>query len=258
LARFFCYILYMKVKVKKPLFFTFPVLLLGLCSLFSCAAGIQGRLQADGSGEFTVSTSLEPRTAALILSLKNMGGSSSSGGDAVLDGGAIAASMSAAPGIRSVSFHNTSPRSIEGPVSISRIGDFLAPAEGKKGFITFGQAAQNGFFRLAIVMNRASAPEILSLVSAEISDYLAALMAPLVTGEELTKAEYLSLVASIYGQGTAGEIGRGSIRAAVDFPGQVHSTQGGSHSGKRAEFVIPLLDLLVLETPLRYEVTWSP
>jgi hypothetical protein len=229
---------------------------LGLCSLFSCAAGIQGRLQADGSGEFTVSTSLEPRTAALILSLKNMGGSS--GGDAVLDGGAIAASMSAAPGIRSVSFRNTSPRSIEGPVAISRIGDFLAPAEGKKGFVTFGQAARNGFFRLAIVMNRASAPEILSLVSSEISDYLAALMAPLVTGEELTKAEYLSLVASIYGQGTADEIGRGSIRAAVDFPGQVHSTQGGSHSGKRAEFVIPLLDLLVLETPLSYEVTWSP
>jgi hypothetical protein len=246
----------MKMKAEKPWFFVFPVLLLGLCSLFSCAAGIEGRLQADGSGEFTVSTSLEPRTAALILSLKNMGGSS--GGDTVLDGGAIAASMSAAPGVRSVSFRNTGPRSIEGPVAISRIGDFLAPAEGKGGFITFEQAARGGLSRLTIVMNRESAPEILSLVSSEISDYLAALMAPLVTGEELTKAEYLSLVASIYGQSTADEIRRGSIRAVLDFPGQVRSAQGGSHSGKRAEFAVPLLDLLALETPLRYEVTWSP
>jgi hypothetical protein len=246
----------MNMRSKNLRLSIYIILLLGSASLFSCAAGIQGRLQADGSGEFTVSTSLEPRTAALIRSLKTMAGTSgSTGTDAILDGNAIAASMAAAPGIRSVSFRNTSPRSIEGPVAISRIGDFLAPAEGKGGFITFEQGGK-GLSRLTIVMDRASAPEILSLVSAEISDYLSALMAPLVTGEEITKSEYLALVASIYGQGTADEIGRGSIRAVVDFPGQVNSVQGGSHSGKRAEFVIPLLDLLVLETPLRYEITW--
>ncbi|MDR0602139.1 MAG: hypothetical protein LBG42_07120 [Treponema sp.] len=240
------------MKMRKCFFLSGALLPL----FVSCTAGVQGRLAADGSGEFAVSTSLEPRTAALIRSLKTMGGSSA-GTEAILDGEGIARSMSSAPGVRSVSFRNTGSRSIEGPLSISRIGDFLAPAGGKGGFITLEQGA-GGVSRLAVVMNRASAPEILSLVSAEVSDYLAALMAPLVTGEELTKTEYLSLVASIYGQGTADEIARGTIQAAVDFPGQVNSVRGGSRSGKRAEFTVPLLDVLVLETPLSYEVTWTP
>ncbi|MDR1286024.1 MAG: hypothetical protein LBK08_00290 [Treponema sp.] len=240
------------MKIRKRLFL-FGIIL----PLFvSCTAGIKGRLAADGSGEFTVSTSLEPRTAALIRSLKSVAGPSP-GTEPVLDGESIARSMSSAPGIRSVSFRNTDSRSIEGLLAVSHIGEFLAPAGGKGGFITLEQGA-GGVSRLSIIMNRDSAPGILSLVSAEVSDYLAALMAPLVTGEDLTRAEYLSLVASIYGQGTADEIARGSIQAAVDFPGQVRSVRGGSCSGKTAEFTIPLLDLLVLETPLSYEVSWSP
>jgi hypothetical protein len=163
--------------------------------------------------------------------------------------------MSAAPGVESAGLRNTGPAALEGPVKITNIGDFLAPARDKRGFIILEEDASGG--RLRLTLNRDLGPDILSLISPEVTDYLSALMAPIATGELLSKTEYLELVSSVYGKPIAGEISNASIRASVDFPGHVRSARGGSFSGKRAEFAIPLLDLLVLESPLVYEVSWD-
>jgi hypothetical protein len=96
----------------------------------------------------------------------------------------------------------------------------------------------------------------MALISPEVSDYLSAFMAPVVTGEELSKAEYLDLVSSLYGRALADEIAAARIYASVDFPGPLQSVRGGNFSGRRAEFTVPLIDLLVLENRLEYEVRW--
>ena len=228
------------------------VCLLALCSvlLVSCAAQINGSLAADGSASLTVSMSLQPRMAALIRSLSAAGGQADA---PLLDGPAIALSMSQAPGIASVSFANTAPAAIEGRIQIARINEFLSVAEGR-GFIAFEQTASGG--RCAVSIDRKTSPEILELFSMEISDYLNALMAPIASGEEITKAEYLELVTSFYNKAISDEIAASRIRASIDFPGPVRSVTGGVFTGRRANFDIPLLDLLVLETPLAYEVRW--
>jgi hypothetical protein len=82
-------------------------------------------------------------------------------------------------------------------------------------------------------------------------------MAPIATGEAMTRSEYLALVASVYGKAIADEIASSSIRASVNFPGTIQRIKGGNFSGRRADFDIPLLDILVLETPLSYEVVWK-
>lgn len=229
------------------------ILLSVVCSFLlpSCAARIDGSLSADGSASLTVSMSLQPRMTALIRSLSAAGGQANA---LVLDGTAFARSMSEAPGITHVSFTNTSPSSIEGPVRISRIGDFLSVADGS-GFITFQQGTSGG--KCIINIDRATSPAILELFSSEIADYLGALMAPIATGEEINKQEYLELVASFYNRAISDEIAASRIRASIDFPGQIISVKGGTFSGRRAIFDVPLLDLLVLETPLVYEVNWN-
>jgi hypothetical protein len=232
----------------------------------SCAAQINGSLKGDGQTDLQIRAALEPRMTALIGGLAAASGAAQPGAP-ILDGPAIAASMSSAPGVASVSFKNTAPAAIEGPVKIAQIGDFLAlgmaagaPAVGKTSFITFEQNARGGGAasggRCTINLSLASGPEILTLISPEISDYLSALMAPLATGEAMTKAEYVALVGSVYGRGIADEISKAFIRASLEFPGQIQSAQGGTFSGRRAEFAIPLLDILTLETPLSYEVVW--
>jgi hypothetical protein len=82
-------------------------------------------------------------------------------------------------------------------------------------------------------------------------------MAPVATGESLTKGEYLALVGSIYGKGVADEITAAKIHAFIDFPGPISSVRGGAYTGRRAVFEVPLLDLLVLESPLNYEIRWN-
>ncbi|GHU69532.1 hypothetical protein FACS189450_02580 [Spirochaetia bacterium] len=221
----------------------------------SCTANITGRLDTGGSGEFAVTASLGDRMAALLRTL-----SGAVGGEFALNGPAIAKSMAAAPGVESVSFRNTGPVTLEGTIKIANIGNFLSPAGGKRGFITFEEAktgGTDGGGRLGINLNREAGPEILALVSPEIAEYLSALMAPFATGEVLAKDEYLSLVASVYGKAVVDEISRGSIHAALDFPGPISAVIGGTFSGRRAVFDIPLLDLLVLERSLSYEVTWK-
>ena len=175
------------------------IFLMGLCSVFfmSCAARIDGSLASDGSAVLSVNMSLEPRMTTLIRSLSAAGGQTDG---PVLDGPAIARSMSAAPGIASVTLRNTTPAAIEGQVRITRVSEFLAAsgtaAEAGGRFISFEQGNNGG--RSEIRINRYNGPLITGLLSPEITDYLNALMAPLATGEEMTRSEYLELVASFY------------------------------------------------------------
>jgi hypothetical protein len=196
---------------------------------------------------------------ALIRSLSALGGSSA-GASAlperpVIDGPAIGASMAAAPGIARVSLRNTGPAAVEGEILISRIDDFLSQPEnrGAERFITYTPSPG----RLTLSLDRNSGPRIIALVSPEVKDYLSALMAPVATGEKLSGTEYLNLVASVYGRAAADEIAAARIYASVDFPGPLQAVRGGSFSGRRAEFAVPLLDLLVLENPLEYEARWQ-
>ncbi|MDR0456459.1 MAG: hypothetical protein LBH20_07240 [Treponema sp.] len=242
--------------------FTVMVFCALLCA--SCTAQISGSLKVDGQADLNIYAALEPRMTALIGGLAAASGAVQPGAP-ILNSSAIAASMSSAPGIASVALKNIAPAAIEGPIKVSRISDFLASgktgnkAQGSRSFtfITFEQSKSSTGGKCTVNFNRNSGPEALGLISPEIGDYLAALMAPLATGEVLTKAEYLTLVGSVYGKGIADEISQAFVRAFIDFPGQVQSAKGGTFSGRRAEFAIPLLDILTLEKPLSYEVVWK-
>jgi hypothetical protein len=241
----------MKKKIYPPLL---PLLVM-VIFLPSCSARIAGAVKEDGSAEFTLQASLERGMTALIRSLSALSGPSAASRDApLINGPAIGASMSAAPGIASVSLKNSGPAAIEGDIRISRIDDFLKQPEnwGGEQFITYTPSPG----RLTLTLDRNAGPRIIALLSEEVTDYLSVLMAPVVTGEGLSKGEYLDLVASIYGRAVADEIAASRIYAAVDFPGPLRSVRGGTFSGRRAEFAVPLIDLLVLEAPLEYEARW--
>jgi hypothetical protein len=229
------------------------LLLTGLCFIlpfFSCVAGINGSLSADGSAAVSVNMSLEPRMTVLIRSLSVAAGQPDG---YILNGSAIAQSLSEAPGVALASLRNTAPAAVEGAVRISNVNDFLNAANGNR-FIVFEQGAGG---RCEININRVNGPLLLEMLSPEITDYLHALMAPLATGEDMSKSEYLELVASFYNKAISDEIAGSKIRASIEFPGPVTSVRGGIFSSRRAEFDIPLLDLFVLETPLSYEVSWN-
>jgi hypothetical protein len=219
----------------------------------SCSAQITGSLNIDASADLSLRAALEPRMAVLIRVLSRAGGGT---GDQVIDGPAIGRSMAVAPGIKTASFTNVNSSTIEGTISLFRVDEFLAlPSRAvATRFITYEQSGAGG--QITIHLDRSSGPQIIPLISRDVVDYLSALMAPVVTGETLSRAEYLSLVTTVYGKPVADEMAAARIRASIAFPAPVTAVKGGVASGNRAEFDIPLLDLLVLERALDYQVKW--
>jgi len=205
---------------------------------------------AGGSAEINVRASLGLRTVGLVQSLRSFMGDTRN--TPILDGGAISRSLAAASGIKSASFKNTSAEALEGTIVISNVGDFLL--SDKDMFITYSESSVSS--SIVVVLDRNSAPLLISRLSSEVGEYLSALMAPVAQGEYMSSAEYLSLVAMVYGRPLADEIAEARIKASIEFPRPVTAVSGGSSTGRRAEFDIPLLDIMVLEKPLRYEVKW--
>jgi hypothetical protein len=241
------------MKIFFPAFITAALLL----AFPSCASQINGSLMGDGQADLQIQAELKPKITALIGRFAALSGAVQPGAP-LLDGPSVAASMKQAPGIASVSFVNKTPSSIEGPVKVSRISDLLASGgAGAGGFIKFEQKNSAGEGYCSVSLSLEYGPKILSLISPEIGMYLNALMAPLASGEKMTKKEYLDTVASFYGKDIADEISSGVIKVSFTFPGTIQRIKGGTFTGRKADFQIPLLDVLVLETPLNYEVVWK-
>jgi len=236
------------MRTLKSFFF---LLFLPLLAVFvSCSARIDGVVLGGGAAEISVRASLGPRTVSLVQSLRSFMGDARN--TPILNAETINRSLAAASGIKSASLKNTSPEALEGNIAISNIGDFLLSERGM--FITYNEGADSS--SITVVLDRESAPLLISRLSPEVEEYLSALMAPVALGEYMPAREYLNLVSMIYGSPLADEIAAARIRASIDFPRPITSVSGGSSAGKRAEFDIPLLDILVLEKPLRYEVNW--
>ena len=245
------------ILLKKPgLLLLISLLIL----IFSCSARIDGVVREGGAADITVKTSLEPRTIALIRSLRGfMGGAAE---EPILDGPAISGSMAASPGVRAVSFKNTGPAVLDGSISLANVGEFLV-AGGEKGsrpyvtrFISYTEGPGPGTSSIIATFDRNTAPELISRLSPEVEEYLSALMAPVVLGENSTRREYLDLLGQIYGRPLADEIDKARIRATIEFNRPLVAVKGGTSEGNRALFDISLADLLVLENPLIYEVRW--
>ncbi|MCL2479555.1 MAG: hypothetical protein FWF22_08635 [Treponema sp.] len=228
----------------------------------SCSSQVSGVLRGGGSADLVIKASLQPRMSALIRSLKTVLGNSNtaiaaSGTDLILDGVSITRSMQASPGVSSVQFTNSGPAALDGTIAVSKVEDFLSSGASTQ-FITFSESSVNGkpSGRILISLDRKTIPALLVYFSAETSDYLSALMAPAVIDEDISKTDYLSLVSSLYGQGVADEIQAASINVTLQLPGPVTSVRGGSFTGNQAVFDVSVLDLLVLDTPLSWEIVW--
>lgn len=241
---------------KKSIFLAF--FLVSAAIFTGCAARIDGVVREGGAANLRVSTSIGPRTSALIRSFMTF--MSENEQTPTLDGAAISRSMATAPGIEQVSLKNTGPASLEGSISLTRVGDFLSlsGASGGSGkrFITYTEGRAAASSSIIINLDRNSAPELISMLSPEVEENLSALMAPAVLGETSTRQEYLSLLTSFYGRPLSDEIAAARIRVLMEFPRPVAELKGGTASGKQAQFDIPLTDILVLEKPLQFEIIW--
>lgn len=254
----------MNFGTKKAIYFLSGTIFFALL-LSACSGRVSGSLRSDGSADLYLEISLESQMSALIRSISNLANRGSSPAGAreppLLDGAAMARSISAAPGVTAVTMGNPNPSTVAGSIRISQVDQFLAfraSAAAENRFITYSPGLSRQMeSSMRIHLDRLNAPRLLALFSEDIRDYLSTLIAPVATGEVLGKEEYLNLVTSFYGKPLADEMAAAHITVVFGFPSPINSVKGGAFSGTQARFTIPLVDLLVLDVPLEYEVVWQ-
>jgi hypothetical protein len=181
------------------------------------------------------------------------GPSAGDGPSTLIQASLINDSFKGISGVSSVNFSNISSEAVSGSIALERTSDFLR--SGNLRFITWEQSAVAG--RAVIALDRGTAEQMVQLFSREVADYLSALMAPVATGEKISRQEYLRLVTQVYGAAVSQEIDKAEIRVSINFPGRITLAEGGSFSGSTARFDLNLADLLVLEKNFIYEVRWT-
>ncbi|GHU43128.1 hypothetical protein FACS1894190_13280 [Spirochaetia bacterium] len=214
----------------------------------SCAAGLRGEIKSDGSAALDFSSSLLPSIGRLIRQAQGINTS----GTVILNAAEINNSFEKAPGVKSVKFQTSQSDTLEGPIVIEKIDAFLEGTKAK--FINWKSSPAGGSFE--VVLNRENGALILSQISPDVTDYISTLMAPIATGEILTKKEYLSLLTDVYGKKMADEITAAFFNVSLIFPSTVRRVTGGKSQGRTASFSVPLCDMLVLEKPLVLKVEW--
>ena len=117
--------------------------------------------------------------------------------------------------------------------------------------------------KLSLNIGNADIREFVNLLSEDDREYVELLMAPALTGEELTSKEYEELIKSAYGEKTADELKRAKLRISVTCPKKVQSITvtplgTGRKEGNKAYIEIPLSKLLSLKNNIFVEVRYVP
>lgn len=92
-------------------------------------------------------------------------------------------------------------------------------------------------------------------------NYLDLFMAPVFTGETMSKEDYRMLIASIYGEEIAKELSQATIDISMAPPKgksikNAAVPKSGKASASKATFSIPLLDFLTMTADQTYSIQW--
>lgn len=228
--------------------------------LTGCSARMDITLMADGAAHSVVDVAFQEHFMRVLANLSGMSD------EVILDPEAINRALAQAPGIVSSSLGTVSGSQLQGDVRAHDFNALFAQtgSERLRGLEAPASVewreAKSGVKRAGSVtfsLDRHNAPIFVSTLSPDIVDYLTALMAPLASGEEMDKSEYLDSVEALYGPGVAQEIREGRMILTLAVPGKISKASKGSYSGNKLIWELPLLDILVLESPLSLQFEWQ-
>jgi|GEM_PF-914875 len=150
------------------------------------------------------------------------------------------------------------PEKVETPTPTSlRVSATLPALDGLLGAITVNRQNRT----LTAHITRESLMRALELAPDGSADFLELLMAPAITGEQISVAEYEQTIASAYGKSVADELRASTCTVTVDCPdpcarATISPVGEGKIQGTAAVFRVPLSALLVLDRPIEIRVAW--
>ncbi len=116
---------------------------------------------------------------------------------------------------------------------------------------------------LTLIFSPETIQGIVSSLPEETRELFDLLMAPVLTGEEMSRKEYVDLVGSVYGEELADEINSALFQVSLECPDNCTikktalSNLNTAVTGlKKASFSIPLADFLCITKAWTFSITW--
>jgi hypothetical protein len=221
--------------------------LLGSLILMGCSPRIQISIAEDSRTTVQVTSETLPETIKMIKSFDELGMSVSNLNVEAIEAAFIQAGFERARAI-----------SADG-ISLEIDADAKTADEA---FFVLNNAISYEHSSFQITLSPDTIPEILMLAPSNTIDYLDFLMAPLLTGEQMSESDYQAMVKSIYGQTIARELSESVFELVITAPKTISAYEAPKQArvaqqGARATFTIPLTALLVERGNMVYRVEWK-
>ena len=248
-----------RISMKKRLMMKQIIytLLISLVLFSSCTMKNSVLLEKDGSGELSFELDLAPYLGEVIEQVQTlMEGDVPETGDSFFDLEAIRAGFESNEDVVLKTLESPHELSLRGSFSFNRVESMLQKMEegsaGEK-MITFSQSG--GVSRMDLKLNRETVNTLMSENEA-FDNPLTQSFGPSST-EGMSRSDYLDMMEFAMGEESRMGISDSRLNVTVRTSGKITEQKGGTLiDSNTVRFDIPLLDLLMLETPLQYSLSY--
>lgn len=223
--------------------------------LAGCNATHAVVLHGDGSGTMSLHLEVSKLLHDYIAGLAEVSGADrTSAPEVIFDLPAIRKGFEAQPGISVESVSSPDPRSLDVGLSFDSVS---AVFEGRPGLksanaVSFTQA--DGLSTLRIHIDRGNYRQIAAFFPMLSSPVLQSL-GPQVD-HKITQADYLDMIRFSLGDDAPGLLRQSSIAIRIRPDGEIASQSGGVVNEDEVVFQVPLIRVLLLDTPLDFSMSW--
>jgi hypothetical protein len=232
-----------------------PVFSLLLC-LPGCSVNQSMVIKGDGSGTAGLHVEISKVLRDYFTNLAEVSGSKNAGKNAgIFDLNVIRKSLESRSGVAVKRLAAPSPDSLELEVSFSSVKDAFAAEKGAKGSAVVAFSRDGDKKTLELHLDKGNYAELAVLFPA-LSDPVFAGMGPQ-PNESVTDDEYLQMIEFSLGEQGPPLLKKSFVTLTVRPEGEILSQSGGTLSNGSVVFKIPLIRILVLDSPLDYSVTFK-
>ncbi len=208
----------------------------------------------DGSGTLALHAEVTPLLRDYLASLAEVSGDSGLMKDGnVFDAASIRKDYESRPGITVVDAAAPTRSSLDLTLGFDSLQDLFRGQDALKsaGVLSYVESADHGTIRFHL--DRANYGQLAALFPLLRSPVFSEL-GPQANGA-VSSEDYLSMIRFSMGEAAPAQLKKSFVTLTIQPDGEILSQSGGTVIGDTVVFRIPLLRLLVLESPLDYSIT---
>ena len=221
--------------------------------LTSCMISQEASVEVDGSGSVRFYIEVKPVFLETMLEMAEFSGEAPENGS-LFDLARIEEDFAKKPTLELVVIASPTPEILEGEFLFQDVGEVF---EGEatlteSGVVTFSKTDSESTIRF--YLDRDNFVRVSSFLTFLDNPFFQ-MFSP-VENEGTTEAEYLEMMEFVLGEDGPPAIEESIIEIRINVKGKILSQSGGRIEGRSVIYEIPLLDVLLLEEPLRYSLSY--